>query len=218
MSATMSIIDEYVEQDKRLQDPEVKREIVANNLGLNFERLIKIGKGTREIHYTKIYGEEIPLRVISRDEETHLQHSCVVEMAEKFPHFKGLLFNINFEKMFQKKLISLATSVCIEATSKRYLSEDEVGSLTSYTLAALVTEYERLEKEYNPTINQIDEEEVNRLLVRLLDPEKKSIIMTGLTSNQTSNALNKLLDVVIELEGNTSIIDSLIDTSSVNQN
>jgi hypothetical protein len=214
----MSIIDEYVEQDKRLQDPEVKREIVANNLGLNFERLIKIGKGTREIHYTKIYGENVPLRVISRDEETHLQHGCIVEMAEKFPHFKGALFNINFERMFQKKLISLATSVCIEAPHKRYLSEDEIGALPSYTLAALVTEYERLEREYNPAINEIPEEEVNLLLARLLDPTKKSIIMTGLTSSQIYSTLSKSLDVMIELGDITSIIDSLIDTSSVNQN
>ncbi len=215
---TMSLIDEYVEQDKRLQDPEVKREILANNLGLNFERLVKIGKGTYEIHYTNIYGDEIPLRVISRDEETYLQHDCVSEMAKKFPLFKGAIYNVNFEKMFQKKLISLATSVSVHTPSKRHFTEDDVGSLPSYTLAALITEYQRLEREYNPVINAIDDEQIDFLLARLLDPEKKSITMTGLTSNQTSSSLSRLLDILIELEVNTSITASLIDTLPEEQN
>lgn len=217
LSMNDDILNEYIEQDPRLQDPQVKNEIRANNLGLNFERLIKIGKGTREIHYTKIFGKDIPLRLISRDEEDKLLYECVLEMAEKFPQFKGKLYDIIFNKMFLKKSISLATSACIEAPNKRYLSEEETGSLPSSTFAAIYTEYERLEKEYNPEINQIDDKEVDFLLMRLLDPTKKSIIMTGLTTSQMYSTLNKLLDIVIELEDNISIIDSLTDTSLDNQ-
>lgn len=213
ISMNDDILNEYIEQDPRLQDPKVKNEIRANNLGLNFERLIKIGKGTREIHYTKIFDKEIPLRLISRDEEDNLLYKCVLEMAEKFPQFKGKLYDIIFNKMYLKKQLSLATSVCIEVPNKRYLSEDETGSLPSSTFAAIVTEYQRLEKEYNPEINQIDDEEVNFLLGRLLDPTKKSTIMTGLTTSQMYSTLSRLLDILIELEDTTSIIDSLTDTS-----
>jgi len=218
ISMNDDILNEYIEQDPRLQDDFVKKEIRANNLGLNFDRLIKIGKGTREIHYTKIFDREIPLRLISRDEEDKLLYDCVLEMAEKFPQFKGKLYDLIFNKLYLKKQISLATSPCIEASNyKRYLSEEEVGSLPSSTLAAVITEYQRLEKEYNPEINQIDDKQVDFLLMELLDPAKKSRTLIGLTTSQMYSTLNKLLDIVIELEDNTSITDSLTDTSLDNQ-
>jgi hypothetical protein len=215
-----SVIDEYIEQDERLQNPQVTREIRANNLGLDFEKVLKIGKGTRETHHLNLYGKNIPIRLISLHEQRCLKHQCIIEMEKTYPYFKGRLYDINLDQLFLEKSISLATSSCIEAANipgDRYLSEDDVGSLPPPTFAAIITEYQRIQLEYNPEINQIDDNEVDYLLMRLLDPTKKSIIMTGLTSSQMYSALSKSLDIMIGLEGITSIIDSLNSTSIDNQ-
>ena len=219
----MSYIDEYIASDERLQHNGVKAELIANH-GFNFERLMSISKGTFETHDITFNGKVIPMRLLSMKEERELQHQTIIDMDTLYPKFKGALYNINFEKLQLIKMISLATTVnptieaCKGIPDSRRLTERDVDQMAATEFAYIVSEYQRLQKEYNPIINEISDEEINLLIGEILNPEKKSITISGLTLLQMRSILMKLSDILIKLEGNISITDSLIDISTINEN
>lgn len=205
-------LDNYTQQDSRLQKPHVKTEIIANNLGLNFERSAKIGKGVREIHEVNIFEDVVPIRLLSMREEREVKHATFIEM-QKFPNFKSgtTLYDQEFNKIIFRKMISLATTPCPEYTKddQRYLREIDLDEIPPATFAELINAYKALELEYNPTINQIDEENIRFLVGEMLDPEKKLAIIAGLTLSQLRATQNVLLEMIMSLEDNTSITQSL---------
>jgi len=222
MNNGKSYIDEYTSQDERFNQPGVKAELIANH-GLDFERVVKIGKGTRTIHQVNINGIDVPMRLLSMEETAKLQHQTIIDMKTKYPEFKGLLYNLNFERIFNIKQISRATTVCKESANckeipdTRYFTEDEISGMTAVEFASLLNAYIKLEADYNPVIDEISEESIVQLMEELCDPEKKSITIAGLTSAQMSKVLEKTYEMLIKLEENTSIIKSLQDMLSINE-
>lgn len=223
MHNDISILDEYIASDERLQVNGVKAELIANH-GFNFDRLMKIGKGTFELHEINFNGQIIPIRLLSMMEEIELTHATIIDIERKYPAFKGGMKDMLYNKLYLIKQISRSTTVnativaCKEIKDTRRLTEDEVSSMSPPEFAYLVTEYQKILKEYNPIINDINDEEIDFLIGELLNPEKKSITIDGLTSVQMKGILMKLSGVLIELEDNTSITNSLTDTSSINGN
>lgn len=223
MNNEISYIDEYIASDERLQANGVKTELIANH-GLRFERIMKIGKGAFEIHEINFNGQIIPIRLLTMKEQRELQHSTIIDMQRKYPEFKGALYNMNYEKLYQIKEISKATTVnptiasCKEIKDTRRLTEDEVDGMSPPEFAYLVSEYQNLMRQYNPILNEVKDEEIDFLIGEILNPEKKSITIDGLTFAQTRGMLKKLSDILIELEDNTSITSSLLDISTINEN
>ncbi len=222
MHNDISILDEYIASDERLQASGVKAELIANG-ALNFDRLMKIGKGTLEIHEIDFNGQIIPMRLLSMMEETELSHATIIDIERKYPAFKGQIKDMIFNKLYLIKQISRATTVnsiiatCKEIKDTRRLTEDEVGNMSPSEFAYLVSEYQNILKQYNPIINDINDEEIDFLIGEMLNPEKKSITISGLTSVQMKGILMKLSDILLKLEDNMSITSSLIDTSSINE-
>jgi len=223
MHDNISMLDDYIASDERLQINGIKAELIANH-GLDFDRLMKIGKGTFELHEINFNGQIIPIRLLGMREETELMHETIVDIERKYPAFKGNMKDIMFNKLYLVKQISRATTVnvtiatCKDIKDTRRLTEDEVSSMSPPEFAYLVSEYQNILKQYNPIVNDINEEEIDFLIGEILNPEKKSITIDGLTSVQMKGILMKLSDVLIKLEDNTSITNSLIDTSSINEN
>lgn len=204
----------YTAQDKRLQTPRAKKELIANNRGLNFERLSKIGRGVREIHEVQILGETVPMRVVSMGEERILKQQTYIELNQ-YPDLKN--DSLEFNRIYLKKQLSLATSACMEASENnsqdRYFTEEDIDALPPSTFAALVTAYQALELEYNPSINEISEEAINLLIQELMNPQKKSLLLPSLTFSQHRAITNRLLEMWQEREEVISTTLLSVDTS-----
>jgi len=138
----MAYLKNYAQQDKRLQNKITMTELVANNQGINFERLMHIGKGVREIHVVKIFGQEIPIRALSIREERLCRHNTY-NYIKQYPEFiPGTMdYAAQFDRAFFRKAISLATSSCPEYTKDCYFTEDDLDELPPATFAYLVNQY-----------------------------------------------------------------------------
>jgi hypothetical protein len=212
-------INEYSKQDKRLQSSAVQRELIANDAGISLERTAKIGRGVREIHDVQIFGDTVPMRVLSMDEERRLRHATHIDM-KAYPEFdkQSNEFAIEFNKQLLRKMVSLSTSPCPEYVSDemRFFTERDIGALPATTFAELINIYRTFELEYNPDVNQIDEKEVLTLIGELRDPEKKSALIRGMTFSQRGAVLSRLLEIDTEQEDN-SHLSSLLNDSNLDK-
>lgn len=211
----MAYLQEYAKQDKRLENPKVKAELIANNDGINFERLMKMGKGSREIHVIEVFGEAVPMRVLTQKEQRLCKHNTFIYMKQ-YPEFVPgtMAYASEWDLAYFRKTISLSTSPCPEYTEDRYYTEDDLDSLPPVTFAYLITMYERLEDKYNPDISSIPEEEIQNLIKELQDPAKKSQLLTGMTLNQYARVTIRLLEMLTGQKDNI-VLSSLLEDSNL---
>lgn len=211
----MAYLQEYAQQDKRLENPKAKAELIANNKGINFERLMKIGRGVREIHSIEVFGEIVPMRVLSQAEHRICKHDAFVYMKQYEQFVPGTMaYASEWDLAYFRKAISLSTSSCPEYTQDRYYTEDDLDFMSPVTFAYLITMYERLEDKYNPDISNISEEEIHNLIKELQDPAKKSQLLTGMTLNQYARVTIKLLEMLTGQKDNI-VLSSLLEDSNL---
>ncbi len=205
-------LDEYCKQDKRLS--KARTEIIANNRGINFERLMGIGRGVREIHTITIYGQEIPIRVLSMREERLCKQQTYVAM-KSFPEFPpdSEDYAIEFNKTLLRKMVSMSTSSCPEFPQDAFLREVDLEEMPAMTFAELLNKYRAFEIEYNPELNQLDEQQINILIGELRDPSKKYQLLTGMTLSQHVAVTSRLLEMLNGREDNIAILTSLEDSN-----
>lgn len=201
------VLDWYGDQDSRLKDPEIVAEIIANRDNIDFDTLMSVGKGSAEIHYVKIMGDNIPFRVLTQKEERMIKHATHVEIQNDPLYQFSKNDSAEFFKLYMKKAISLATSPCIQVTDDkhRHYTEAKLDNMPAVTFASIVTAYQQIEREYNPGLGQFDNESIRILIGELLNPEKKSILLAGMTSLQMRSILEILFDRMIGQQDNITI-------------
>lgn len=202
----------YAEQDTRLQDEGVFGELLANNNGINIERLFNMGKGTREIHSIKFFNEIIPMRVISLREERVVNHSASIHMKDETYLSPGTIpYNMQFERFRLRKLLSLATSSCPESPDSCYLTMDDIDDLSDTTFISLVNRYSEINAMYNAGIEVLTEDHIDGLLEELRDPEKKFQSLFSMNMNELRTIMNIYLNNETLLEDNIHLSKQLTE-------
>jgi hypothetical protein len=202
-------IKKYVQQDSRLDTQKVKTELIANNKGWNFERITSIGRGVWELHPSNFNNATISLRVLSMEEESYCEHQALIDMKKQYPMFESNtpLYNTHLQRLIFVKLISLATSPSIVATTpqERHLTENDIKCMSGVEFAELVRIYKQIEATYNPTLDDVSDETIAILVRELQDPEKKYQCVTGMTGNQSKATLLLLLEMIEGHEDSTRL-------------
>lgn len=205
------IITEVLDQDeRRRKDP--KNPFLVNEKGLNLTRVIKIGKGVYNTEWIDFCGEKVPLRLLSIEEEDRVKFETHRELKSEKSIYREMKDDpAVFERVYLCKLLSLATTPNPDSGIEPFLKEKEIRALPAGSFAGLVWHYQMLEKEYNPRIGSISEDEINFLITELFDAKKKSICMNGLNFLQMQSVLSKLLDIVKDVGANIGMLNSLED-------
>lgn len=207
---TQTIVKEILDQDERRRtDP--KRPLLLNEKGLTLTRVLKIGRGAYNTEWIEMFGESIPLRLLSIEEEDRIRFETHKELRNEKSIYNMMKDDpAIFERVYLCKAIALATTPNPDSDpSTAFLKEKDIKAMPATSFAAMVWHYERLQKEYNPRIGDISEDEANFLIAELLDDKKKSMYMDGLSFLQMRTILWKLLDIVKDVSANIGIVDSL---------
>jgi len=215
INKNLKILDDYINSDPRLTK---HRSLLQSSIiTVNFERLIEMTKGTREIHYIDYNGSQIPMRLLSIKEEREIKHATHV-LFKKYPEFIGGENNPEFSRIQLVKLLSKATSAAPEIT-ECYLTENDVEALPYPAFNYLSIQYKKLESEYNIVYNPNLEDDFNQILMEIFDGEplneKKLTLLHGLSSSQLLQITIRLCNALIRLEDSSQFITSL---EELNQN
>ncbi len=218
----MNKLDEEAIKEVLDQNPERRKDpanpFLTNAKGLTFSKVLKIGKGAYNTEWIDINGEEIPLRLLSIEEEDTIKFETNKEFKDKSSLYFGMKDDIAmYERVFMIKVISKATTLNPESGIPPYLSVKDIKAMPNTSFAGLIWHYQRLEKEYNPRVGEISDKETDFLIGELLDPEKKSMFMDSLTFLQMRSILSKLLEVVTEVGDNISTMTLLEDLGQQEQ-
>ena len=202
-------VKEVLDQNpERRKDP--KNPFLINAKGLTLSRVLRIGKGAYNTEWLEINGQQIPMRLLSIEEEDTLRFETMKEFKNQSSIYFGMKDDVGlYERLYMIKSVSLSTTLNPDSGVSPYLTEKDIKAMPNSSFAALLWHYQRLEKEYNPRVGEVADEEVDFLIGELLDPEKKSIFMDGLTFLQMRAILLVFLEYVTNLGANIGTFSSL---------
>lgn len=213
---------EFIAQyDDRYKNPNIVIETIGGKDPFTLHRLMRAMDGIYFAHTININGNKLKVRLLTVKETEELSLE-VAEFLEKHPIFQqmGSMGTI----LLQRKILSLATSVYLDGKSNdekvrynqayRLMTEKEIAEMPMSEFNRLVSEYTRIENEYNLSPEEIDPAQLESFIALTIDEKKSSEedvdhLLSGLDLSRSQKIAKGYWKIVMLQKANTRFGTSL---------